>query len=501
MSDHLLPGPQPNLPAHASQGGAGARVPVAGDARATANAGEDVIDLREVFAVLRRHLVLVAGVAGVVTLLAGWLAFRARPVYQANAVIRIADTRSAMTAGLDNPIADKTLGMWTDPVLSQIQVLESRAVAAQVMERHPLGIRISTLGIPASALSDVALDSAATRDTLELEFADSGYTVRARGRAVPARYGAPVSVRGLAFSIAEQPARSEARVIVVPREAAVNHFLDDLDARARKNTDVIDVSYKTTDPVIAQEVVNTAVTAFQEINAATAQQESRRRREFVQTQLEQTDSILAAAQTALSSFASSKQVYGSDRKIAAEQAGVMDLEMKRGELAADRKMYQSLLDSLEKAKGRHVTEKLNAVVSSPDIAQNPVVQALYQQLVAYEAARDSLTTGPWGSARTNPDVQRMDALVATTQQRLTDATRSQIDALDARLSALDELKARTAAELQKLPATQAAEARLTQRVEATRKVADQLREEYQKARIAEAVEAGQVEVVDLAPLP
>ncbi|HET7549959.1 MAG TPA: polysaccharide biosynthesis tyrosine autokinase, partial [Gemmatimonadaceae bacterium] len=50
-------------------------------------------------------------------------------------------------------------------------------------------------------------------------------------------------------------------------------------------------------------------------------------------------------------------------------------------------------------------------------------------------------------------------------------------------------------------ATQASEARLRQRVDATRKVADQLREEYQKARIAEAVEAGQVEIIDMAPLP
>jgi len=73
--------------------------------------------------------------------------------------------------------------------------------------------------------------------------------------------------------------------------------------------------------------------------------------------------------------------------------------------------------------------------------------------------------------------------------------------LDARIAALDELKQRNAEALQALPATQASEARLRQRVEATRKVADQLREEYQKARIAEAVDAGQVEIIDLAVVP
>ena len=50
------------------------------------------------------------------------------------------------------------------------------------------------------------------------------------------------------------------------------------------------------------------------------------------------------------------------------------------------------------------------------------------------------------------------------------------------------------------PDAEAEEMRLIQQVETATKLADQLREEYQKARITEAVEVGQVEVVDLATL-
>src|SRR5690606_28691362 len=42
---------------------------------------------------------------------------------------------------------------------------------------------------------------------------------------------------------------------------------------------------------------------------------------------------------------------------------------------------------------------------------------------------------------------------------------------------------------------------LVQQVESVQRVADQLREEYQRARMAEAGEAGQVEVIDYAVLP
>jgi capsular exopolysaccharide synthesis family protein len=52
-----------------------------------------------------------------------------------------------------------------------------------------------------------------------------------------------------------------------------------------------------------------------------------------------------------------------------------------------------------------------------------------------------------------------------------------------------------------MPSLQAEEARLTLDFETIRRMADQLREEAQRARISEVVEAGQVEIIDLAPLP
>lgn len=462
---------------------------------------EDILNLRAVVGVLRRNWRLVLGITVVVGGIAGLVAYRAKPVFRASAVIRIANTRQSLTAGLDNPVMDKIAGTLTDPVLSQIQVLQSRGVAEEVARRHPLGLRVIPDGISATLLRGVELDSFVISDTLSIQFDDSGYAAQGHAAQRRAAYGATTEIDGVRFAVESRPSRRAGRLVVVSQRAAVEALLKDLDARVRKSTDAIDVSYQANDPLIAQQVVNVAVAAFQEVNARSAQQQSRRRREFVEAQLTQTDSILSDAQHALSTFASTRQVYGSDQRIAAGQSGLMDLEMKRGELSADRKMYRSLLDGLQQARGRGVNERLNAVVSSPGIASNPVVLQLFTQLTAFGAARDSLTTGVWASARTNPDVQRLDTLIAATEMKLTGAVRSHIDALDARISALDELKTRTATQLQQLPATQAEEARLVQRVEATRRMADQLREEYQKARIAEAVEAGQVEVVDLADLP
>jgi len=63
------------------------------------------------------------------------------------------------------------------------------------------------------------------------------------------------------------------------------------------------------------------------------------------------------------------------------------------------------------------------------------------------------------------------------------------------------VRARGDSALQRLPGAEADEIRLQNQVESLRRLGDQLREDYQKAKIAEAVEVGEVEIVDLAIVP
>src|SRR5256885_10590988 len=60
--------------------------------------------------------------------------------------------------------------------------------------------------------------------------------------------------------------------------------------------------------------------------------------------------------------------------------------------------------------------------------------------------------------------------------------------------ALPIFQVRSLATARRLSTAQATDEVLTERVENTRRIADQLRVEYQKSRIAEAVEVGQVEI-------
>ncbi|CAA9371447.1 MAG: Tyrosine-protein kinase EpsD, partial [uncultured Gemmatimonadetes bacterium] len=174
-------------------------------------------------------------------------------------------------------------------------------------------------------------------------------------------------------------------------------------------------------------------------------------------------------------------------------------ELQQAEVRADREMYQRLLSGLQQQGSPGGQAGIRTIVSAPGIASNAVVSQLYAQLVQYETVRDTLLAG--GRSRVSPEVERADNLITATESKLVSAVRSHIASLDARLAAIDGLVARSSAEIRSAPVAQAEETRLLRHVEVLQQMANQLREEHQRARIAEAVEAGQVEIVDQAEVP
>jgi capsular exopolysaccharide synthesis family protein len=370
-----------------------------------------------------------------------------------------------------------------------------------VVEAEGLRLAVESRGLPDTLLSGVRIAPDVRADTIRLAFTPRGVTATSNGSRASAAYGEPLEVRGVRFTVAGEPEVAEAALRVLPRHEAVERVAQRLRVRPRDGTDVVDVEFTAFDALLAQRVVNAVAHEFVRHNTAAARQQSIRRRRFVEEQLVYTDSLLAEAQRALSEFRTRERVYSSRERFAAQQRGLMGLEVRRQELDADRRMYRRLLEQLRQARQSDSRDELHALVSSPGIAANPVVAQMYRQLVQYEQARDSLAIGRWSRAATNPDVERLNTLIGTTETRIEGAVRSHITEVEARLAALDELQARSAVEMEGLPVTEAEEMRLVEEAETVRGMADHLRQEHQRARIAEAVEAGQVELLDLAHAP
>src|SRR5918999_2711983 len=142
-----------------------------------------------------------------------------------------------------------------------------------------------------------------------------------------------------------------------------------------------------------------------------------------------------------------------------------------------------------------------ALAYSPEVGSDTVLSQLQQRMIGYRTRLDSLTTGPWRSLATHPDVVQLTSLVNSTQSDLIQAVRARLASIDARIAVLSNQRAQGTQSMQNLPAQQAEEAGLDRKVEVLRTTVDALRQEYQKARISEALGAADIEILDPASLP
>ena len=465
----------------------------------------DGVPLREYLHALRRYWWLVAAAAVIAVGIAFWRMSHELPVYWASTSVRLRDNSPRMAGDLGSTggsgANDQLSGYYTDPVLSQIQVLKSRAVATMVVDSLGLRLQPQKPDYPYRTLGRVAVNSnARVGDTLQVSFAGDRVTGTLRGQRAQAAYGQPLQLPGVEVTFVSHPPFPTARFAVLSREGAVSLLKGRIEARPRELTNFLDISFTAYDPDLAQRVADATALSFQQINATSAQQASRRRALFIAEQLRSTDALLVAAQMQLSSFRKGVNAFSPQEKFRNTQEGLANLRLRREELDQEKRVYDQMYQTLSRG-GAHESDQLAAMAASPQIANNAGLISLYQQMLRYQTVRDSLTTGRFSSSVSNPDVQRIDSLVVTSRGRLTSAVAARATALDAQLRVLDGLMAADAASVSQLPDAEAEEQRLRRQVETLQTLADDLLREQQKARIDQAVEAGQVEVVDRALVP
>jgi hypothetical protein len=127
-------------------------------------------------------------------------------------------------------------------MLSQLQVLRSRAVLGPTVD--DLGLRlVPDNGFRVAALQDVRVAQEALPATIDLRFVREG--VRARGdcRRGVGRLRRAAGAGRRPLHRAGAPGNGPRRAQVIERERAIERLAEDLRARPREETDVVDVEY------------------------------------------------------------------------------------------------------------------------------------------------------------------------------------------------------------------------------------------------------------------
>src|SRR3954470_10029674 len=189
------------------------------------DAPRDGVPMREYLNAIRRYWWLVAAAAVLSIGIAVWRMSRELPVYVASTSVRLRDPSDRMSGSLGNPAGsaanEQLSGYYTDPVLSQIQVLRSRAVAGMVVDSLGLQLHPEKPDFPYRSLGRIAVNSAARPgDTLAVAFAGDAVSGTLRGQRARAAYGQPLQLPGVEVTFVSRPALPSARFEVLSRDAA-----------------------------------------------------------------------------------------------------------------------------------------------------------------------------------------------------------------------------------------------------------------------------------------
>src|SRR2546426_12666948 len=113
------------------------------------------------------------------------------------------------------------------------------------------------------------------------------------------------------------------------------------------------------------------------------------RSEFLAAQLRATDSAMTVAQAQLSAFRRLRLLGSSGDRLAAEQARLTALDARRGELEAERSVYESFLAKVNTSNDTLRLEASRDLSYTPELAADPVVNRMSQQVLVYQIGRAS----------------------------------------------------------------------------------------------------------------
>ncbi|HUC39626.1 MAG TPA: Wzz/FepE/Etk N-terminal domain-containing protein, partial [Gemmatimonadales bacterium] len=130
-----------------------------GDAGGAIGAG---LSWHDITTAVRRRLWLVLVLPTVLVAGAAVMVWRETPQYRSRAVLRLGDARRSMTSGLELAAEPDRL---MDPLLSQIQLLKSRALLGGVVDSLGMRLDLEDSGIPASLIDSVFITADAPVDT------------------------------------------------------------------------------------------------------------------------------------------------------------------------------------------------------------------------------------------------------------------------------------------------------------------------------------------------
>jgi capsular exopolysaccharide synthesis family protein len=455
---------------------------------------------REVFSIVRRRWLLVLTVFAVVSAIGAWRTLRQPRIYQSTSTVRFQQPTPAVQ-GIGGP--QSVRNYMVDPLQSEQLLIKSQSVA----ERAALGagLRLVIARPPRSRMeifgdSTPHVDSTARNGEYSLNFAPEEYSLTS-GRTTlgKAAYDTPLHAAGLSLFVPQRPALKEDHVTLAVQslDVVADQVRGTIATRVIPQTDVIEISYRGTDPAVVRAAANAVADAYAQFSSELQTTSARTKTAFILQSLTSQKRGLDSAQSRLQGFKESHQTSDVTAEISALFENIHSLEGQRQLAEVERSVYQQLLGKLTRADT--IDDDLRRLAGTDAITRNSYVGSLYTRWFDLLKQREELLAT--GKAPNHPDVQAIDKLITRTKTDLQAASGDYLKGIESRLASYNQTINSLRTQAERYPPLESEQARLMADVKTAQTTYDNLLAQYQLARIAESADGATVRVVDVAPLP
>lgn len=470
------------------------------------------VSLADVWQLLVRSRWLVVVTCAVVLALAAWNVSRQPNVYESAASLRI-DGQDAGRAALGDLIPMGGIGMGKGKIQTEMFVLRSRAIAERVADSLNMTLVLVSPQVPRDeVIRPVAMAGAdASQGLYTLTRRGGGsYTLKpAVEREVPMRHDS-VAVPGMPFRVGNVTLEldpslraagpDEIRFGIRSRRAAAGAVRGGVRVgQPDPEALVVEIGYKSTDRVLAAAVPNALAAAFIQHKSSGSKTESRSTIDFLRQQVAAYEGDLAAAENRLRSFRESEQVVSLPEEASAQVRRLTELQATRDQLRSEREALTRLLNRVtQEARAPGAASPYRQLASFPVFLSNRAVQDLLQSLTTLENERARLLVQ---RTTANEDVQGLDRRIREIEEQLHQIARNYLDGVQSQITSAETVLAQFATQLAAIPAREVEFARLSRQQVLLDELYTLLQTRLKEAEIREAVEPGDVRIIDLALVP
>jgi tyrosine-protein kinase Etk/Wzc len=419
--------------------------------------------------------------------------FLMKPIYEANATLHVKDDKGAK-GGL---LGDLAMLNSANPVDAEIEILKSRTNAEEVVKRLQLNWNVSKKSSGMTvAITEFSSTSTTPEYTIKLTAPGSYRVTSADGSPdVQGTVGQLLKTQNLTLLLGDL--RGEAgdgfTLNLRPFNATVSGLQKAVKVgEVGKKTNIIKVSYNSTDPVRARDVVNTLVQAYLDQTLSSKTEEASRTVSFVEDQLKGTRGELDLSEKNLQTYKSASGVIKLDTEAEELIKKLSEVEKERAAVTLQRKQVEFALTALREARRK------GEIYTPAVFKDDPLIAGMATRLTELEVQKRAMLSE---NTERHPQVKAVQSQIDQVQKKLQSTYETSRLNLARQETAIQQQLLQYEAKMRTLPEAERDLARLMRLSKVNADIYMFLLQKHEEARIVKASTISNIKVVDPAITP